>query len=730
MAINVTNYTDIFGKLTEATEAAVATDNEEIKKIFLQIKEKFDDIKAGGDQLKRDNEILKIGVVGQVKAGKSSFLNSLFFDGENVLPRASTPMTAGLTVLEYGEDNLFTVDYYSTKEWQKFEDKAKDYDKIILEVKSMNEMLTDEDAAKMANVPDELSAAKELVAKCSHKARGKVGQEAEEKQFADIRDLQDILEDYVGAEGHYTSVVKSLTIHLHDERLKGMRIVDTPGVNDPVVSREHRTREFLRECHGVFFLSFSSRFFDSTDVNFLTNRIGSQGIGTVVLIASKFDSVLQDAGTKFHDDLGNALDDCQSQLKKQFRRNLSGSDYKGDEPRFTVSSGIGYSIAQKKPTDWDNIESHVVSQMKRFYPSFFSTDEEIKNTFNELSQIDDIRENYLLGEFVKNRDKIIQSKVSTYFANASNEIGKILNDKKAHLQERYKALQDSDVSQMEKKRNMTKRLVDKIVKDIDSMANRADDMAEQAMKECWNHYATPAVKVPLTMESITFVRQSTFWGRDKDVSTSYKKVDEQKLIEETTRSVNAAAENLATAWNKRSQALVDSIKTKIGELIAEGETQDTEATLDADGLRRTLGEVIASMSSSAVMNVKDLTNNIAGNIEEIAQDCEISLSVGSVSETVAKNRIASRARDARVQTENKLRDLLDQFNTDIKQALNQSKNEVVNIFTYRKTELATKANESVKEYLDSLEKELKNKREQLANYEKAMESINKIGKLV
>jgi tRNA U34 5-carboxymethylaminomethyl modifying GTPase MnmE/TrmE len=44
------------------------------------------DIKEGGDRLKRDNEILKIGVVGQVKAGKSSFLNSLLFEGENVLP--------------------------------------------------------------------------------------------------------------------------------------------------------------------------------------------------------------------------------------------------------------------------------------------------------------------------------------------------------------------------------------------------------------------------------------------------------------------------------------------------------------------------------------------------------------------------------------------------------------------------------------------------------------------
>ena len=115
MAININNYNDVFGKLTKAVDIASASDNEEIKKIFSKIKEKVCDIKEGGDRLKRDNEILKIGVVGQVKAGKSSFLNSLLFEGENVLPRASTPMTAGLTVLEFGEKNVFSVEYYTAK---------------------------------------------------------------------------------------------------------------------------------------------------------------------------------------------------------------------------------------------------------------------------------------------------------------------------------------------------------------------------------------------------------------------------------------------------------------------------------------------------------------------------------------------------------------------------------------------------------------------------------------
>lgn len=731
MAININNYNDVFGKLTKAVDIASVSDNEEIKKIFSKIKEKVCDIKEGGDRLKRDNEILKIGVVGQVKAGKSSFLNSLLFEGENVLPRASTPMTAGLTVLEYGEKNVFSVEYYTAKEWEKFEDKAKEYDDFVNNVKSMNPALTDEEAAKMANVPDELSAAKELISRCTRVAKGKVGKASEENDFTDIKDLQDILENFVGADGQFTSVVKSLTIRLNDERLKGMRIVDTPGVNDPVVSREHRTREFLRECHGVFFLSFASRFFDSTDVHFLTNRIGSQGIGTVVLIASKFDSVLQDSGSKFEDDLSNAISDCQRQLLAQFRRNLSGSDYRGEEPRFTMSSGIGYSIANKKPSDWDSMESHVVKQMKRFYPSFFASDSDIKATFNELSQIDDIRKDYLDGEFVKNRDKIISSKVNSYFGNATSEIKAILSDGKANLNERNNALCKKDISQIESLRDATQKVVEKIVKDINSLANKADDMADQSMKECWNRYQTPSVRVPTKEEGVTFVRQSTFWGRDKDVSCSYKKIDEQKLVSEAESQVQAAAENLSKNWNEESKKLMDSIKSIIGSLIADAEQKDSDNKLDADGLRRILGEVLASMSNSTVMNFKDLTNNVVGRIMDVAQDCDVSLyNIGSVDEATAKNKISSRARDARRKVENGLRDLFDEFNTDLKNELKKSKNEVINIFTSRKGELITKVNDSVEGYLYSLEKELKDKKAQLENYTRAIASINEIEKIL
>lgn len=62
--------------------------------------------------------------------------------------------------------------------------------------------------------------------------------------------------------------------------------------------------------------------------------------------------------------------------------------------------------------------------------------------------------------------------------------------------------------------------------------------------------------------------------------------------------------------------------------------------------------------------------------------------------------------------------------------LKKSNNEVVNIFTSRKNELTTKANDSVHGYLDSLEKELKDKKAQLANYTRAIASINEIEKIL
>ena len=60
---------------------------------------------AKTDDFFREDRKLNIGIIGRVKAGKSTFLNSLLFNGEPVLPMAATPKTAALTKIEYDDED-------------------------------------------------------------------------------------------------------------------------------------------------------------------------------------------------------------------------------------------------------------------------------------------------------------------------------------------------------------------------------------------------------------------------------------------------------------------------------------------------------------------------------------------------------------------------------------------------------------------------------------------------
>ena len=730
MNISSENYGQMLSIIYESIGQGEQIANNKVKDSFCKIKDEFNQFRIGADKLLGENKVLKIGVVGQVKAGKSSFLNSLFFDGENVLPRASTPMTAGLTVLEYGEENMFSIDYYNEKEWNTFEGKAKLYDDFLQEQKGMlpeGHNLSDEEIARMANISEDLTSAKELVSSCSGTARSKIKAQSfvETKTFSDISDLQDILADYVGAEGRYTSVVKSLTIKLNDERLKNLRIVDTPGVNDPIQSREFRTREFLRECHGVFLLSYAGRFFDSTDVNFLSGRIGSQGIGTVVLIASKFDSVLQDVGTKFPDDLVGAWEDCERQLKKQFRRNLAESDYKGDEPRFDVSSGIGYSIYNKPRDKWDSMEEHVVKQMKQFYPSNFDTVEHIKETFFNLANIDVIRDNYLDGLFVKNRDRIMQSKLDGYFANVKKNITNIIDDQRSALEKHYQFVNNNDISEMRKIGDSTRRIIKVIKAEINTLANVCDDNAEMMRKRTWN--SVPSLwngSLPTVEECVTAYRKSTFLGSNKTFSVSFRRIDPQKMIRTLHENFMKAADKMTSSWEKESEELLKLINGKINDIITAAERQDTEAHIDADSIRHILTEVIAKMDNVRTLDLKNIINKAIEQVVDVSQDCDISTHVGSMDNNKASEKLKNRANEKRQEITDKVKRICNSLQSELETKLDESKVAVVSVFTNRKEELVSKASSEVDKYLVQLENDIKNKESELALYGEAIKQLD------
>ncbi|WP_158636876.1 dynamin family protein [Brachyspira pilosicoli] len=230
------------------------------------------------NKIKSDNRLLKIGIIGKMKAGKSSFVNALLFDGNNILPTAATPKTANLTRINFGEKEYIKVTFYNEDEWKNIEDKAYKF-KSIKEEENKIQAKDDEMYNQNLINPNtpfykELESSYEIYNMIFTKNRkgilDKLGKEeilGENEASA----IGEIMNAYVGEDGIYTPIVKNVEVYIkvNDEDLKDIQIVDTPGLDDTVLSRSLVTEIFLSECHVVFVLSQSSSFLDASDMQLI-----------------------------------------------------------------------------------------------------------------------------------------------------------------------------------------------------------------------------------------------------------------------------------------------------------------------------------------------------------------------------------------------------------------------------------------------------------------------------
>lgn len=216
---------------------------------------------------KMEKDTLTIGVIGQMKCGKSTFLNAFIFE-DNILPAATTPMTAALSVITYGENKRIVAEFYTADEWA---------EQKIQASRSLDDAVNTLDASK-------IKAAKELVEKAD-----RLGSSLENYLGTDKEDSIEHLIDYVGADGKFISITKSVTIYYPKEYLKGVEIVDTPGFNDPVVSREERTKAFLKKADVVLMMLYAGRPFDATDRDIIFQNLRQCGIGKVLIGINKYD---------------------------------------------------------------------------------------------------------------------------------------------------------------------------------------------------------------------------------------------------------------------------------------------------------------------------------------------------------------------------------------------------------------------------------------------------------
>lgn len=101
----------------------------------------------------------------------------------------------------------------------------------------------------------------------------------------------DDFDKYVGAEGKYTPLVKYMNLVIDNSALKGICIVDTPGYNDPVTSRDITTKRFLSQANVIIMVQDVENHFSKPDVELIKTQIPNSGIGKMIIALNKKDSV-------------------------------------------------------------------------------------------------------------------------------------------------------------------------------------------------------------------------------------------------------------------------------------------------------------------------------------------------------------------------------------------------------------------------------------------------------
>jgi predicted GTPase len=447
---------DLLDELKDLKDEYAITKSDELQKALKEITEK--------------ERNLKVGIVGRVKAGKSSLLNSLVFDGKSILPKAATPMTAALSVLEYGNKFKAEIELFSDKDIENLKEKYFEYEKRIKQKadiifnglverkkrknRSFDEKSLREKALKNAKkeMPSDLISAYEQYEMIKNSKVKDIPTKIEAKSYEELKGK---LEDYVGANGKYMPFTKAVKIKIKDEMLKDMAIIDTPGVNDPIVSREERTRELLKHCDVILILSPSGQFMSEEDLGLIDRITSKEGVRDVYLIASQIDTQL--FGSEKRDNLYEAVDNITKNLTSHAIKVFESDEFLRISPVFEYlkkngvigSSAVAYSLYKKFDSkNFDSNEMRVFENLQYHYPAYFQ--ESAKENLLKLSQIPKIKE--LINEVKKRKEAIINERIENFEKDKLEKFEEFKQKAIDRVQNKLIQLKNSDIEEIKKRK--------------------------------------------------------------------------------------------------------------------------------------------------------------------------------------------------------------------------------------------------------------------------------------
>lgn len=606
------------------------------------LKEAFDDAQRRRARLSTDETPLSIGIMGQVKAGKSSLLNMMLFGGRALLPEAATPKTANLTRIRHGRTPHYEAHFYTHDEWEALKKLAANPAQDAA-ARAARELVAHADAQRL-DIQRLLVRGSEVV------------------EAATIDELMGRLNDYTGSDGRYTPLVKHGELSLPMPELEGIEVVDTPGMNDPVLSRTLKTREYMSQCDVVFFLSRAGQFFDQSDQDIMSQQLPQKGVKRLVLVASQFDGIVSDDGFN-RKSLAECLTRAREKLTGQAARNLNAlvkryeaQDNKAaaerlrealTKPRFISSFAQAYATVEERA--WSAQQRHTHDQLQEIARDCWGGTKLKLSDWQELSGFEAIQEAYRAARDEK--AAILAEQRATLERELQALFAELLDNLRARAQDRINTLVNSDVASLKDKQEKTQRRLDVIsaalragLDEIISTARRRQDEVVADLRDAAQRAGDVQERTGYKSESYSVKIGGPVWykpwtwfseARNESYSetSSYKYVATADAIENLRYYIRTAERQLREIFADIDDVAVSITLRK--KLLSSIDFNDPD--FDPRSLRVWVEEAIADLELPKLeFSAPDVNEVFAGFGSELKSSSEISSLRAHLEETVSR----------------------------------------------------------------------------------------------
>ncbi len=366
------------------------------KEYFSNLVKIIEDINKNIDRYVEDskNPVYQIAVVGAIKAGKSTLINTLI--GYDMLSVDITPETATLTKIKYSKRNSLKIKFYKKEEWDKIWKDAKDKNaEIFLE----EYRLVNADEVKNQYL----------------------GKNEINLSYFSLEELKEEIQKWTSSKRKEHYFVKEIEIGLSNLELnEQIALVDTPGLNDSIEYRSNITKEYIDSANAVIIC-----------VNAKTLRSEEYSTITKVFSRAKYrKNKIYVVGTQL--DTLSSKSDWEIQKKEWIKylksNSCFGNENKAREGLIGVSA-YAYSVAKKITDKISNDD--IIDLIKTGLLTNKEASELFENK-NDIKKVEKIKNHIIDLSNIKFLSLILKEKLLKDF---NIEIFKA-------FEERYKILKD------------------------------------------------------------------------------------------------------------------------------------------------------------------------------------------------------------------------------------------------------------------------------------------------